>query len=257
MNATHAKALLYEELSLNAHPALQTQLYDGWALRFANGYTKRANSIHPLYPSALDLHEKIEHCERQYGGHGLPAIYKLTDGTDPRIGKALDEHGYAIVEPTFVMEASLRDKDFPMHDCVVADHADDEWLSAYYALNNTTDGVKMATARQILENVKSTLLCGRSANGGGTVACGTAVIERGYMALQNVIVDEAQRGKGYGRAICESLLAKAKQFGAHTAYLQVTQANHVAVGLYRKLGYEPAYTYWYREQARTGTEERT
>jgi len=53
------KIQLYEELSLNAHPSLQTQVYDGWILRYANGYTSRANSINPLYQSTLDLQEKI------------------------------------------------------------------------------------------------------------------------------------------------------------------------------------------------------
>lgn len=36
---------LYEELSFNSHPSLQTQYYDGWMLRFANGHTNSASSI--------------------------------------------------------------------------------------------------------------------------------------------------------------------------------------------------------------------
>jgi hypothetical protein len=51
-----------EELSLNAWPAHQTLLYDGWVIRFANGYTKRANSVNPLYLSTIDLDEKIAFC---------------------------------------------------------------------------------------------------------------------------------------------------------------------------------------------------
>ena len=51
------KILLYEELSLNALPALQTQFYDGWVFRYTSGYgyTNRANSVNLLYPSMLDL----------------------------------------------------------------------------------------------------------------------------------------------------------------------------------------------------------
>ena len=61
-----------------------------------------------------------------------------------------------------------------------------------------------------------------------------------------VIVDEAYRGRGYGRRVCEALLSEAIQRGAHTAYLQVVQNNQPAICLYKKLGYKKLYSYWYR-----------
>lgn len=42
-----------EELSLSHWQPLSTLLYDGWVLRFAKGYTKRANSVQPIYDSTL------------------------------------------------------------------------------------------------------------------------------------------------------------------------------------------------------------
>jgi len=240
------KISMYEELSLNAHPSLQTQLYDGWILRFANGYTNRANSINPLYPSAIDLQTKITECEKRYFAQGLPAIYKLTDESDPNIEMALAERGYAMATPTHVMEMDLRGKNFLFGDCVVTSYADAEWLDSYFKFSRYTDGKKMGTAKQILDNVKNTMICGRIVKDGKSVACGSAVIERGYMALLNIVVDEPQRGRGYGKKICESLLSAAKRIGAHTAYLQVVQENHTAVNLYKKLGYEKIYSYWYR-----------
>ena len=41
--------LQIEELSINAFPAILTELYDGWILRYSNGYTYRGNSVNPLY----------------------------------------------------------------------------------------------------------------------------------------------------------------------------------------------------------------
>ena len=240
------KTLFYEELALNAHPALQTQFYDGWILRYANGYTKRANSVNPLYPSALELQAKIAECEKRYFAQGLLSIFKLTDGTDPNIDKALDERGYELIEPTYVMEMDLQDRTFPPGDGVITSCADDEWLESYFKFSRYTDNVKITTAKQILENVKNTTICGRIVKNNVPIACGSAILERGHMALLNVVVDESQRGKGHGMEICESLLSAAQHHGAHTAYLQVLQDNRKAVNLYKKLEYTAVYSYWYR-----------
>ena len=42
----------YEEMCLNGHVALNTFLYDGWLLKFSEGYTGRANS----YSTLLQCH---------------------------------------------------------------------------------------------------------------------------------------------------------------------------------------------------------
>ena len=68
------------------------------------------------------------------------------------------------------------------------------------------------------------------------------------MLLQNVVVSPAYRGHGYGRVVCESLIAQAKENSAHHAYLQVVKENTAAVNMYLKLGYEKAYSYWYMKK---------
>mgnify|MGYP000629736674 CR=1 FL=1 len=72
-----------EELSLNALPCLQQILDDGWVLRFAEGFTKRANSVTPLYSGtedlAGDLTEKIDRCAAVYNSFDLPSIFRLID----------------------------------------------------------------------------------------------------------------------------------------------------------------------------------
>ena len=65
-----------EELTLNAWPSLASLVYDGWILCFSNAYTRRANSVHPLYPSSLDLADKIATCESMYAARGLETVSK-------------------------------------------------------------------------------------------------------------------------------------------------------------------------------------
>ncbi|MFN2156932.1 MAG: hypothetical protein ACK2UX_16980, partial [Anaerolineae bacterium] len=42
-----------EAASLDAWPALEQIAYDGWILRFSDGYTKRANSVNSMYEAKL------------------------------------------------------------------------------------------------------------------------------------------------------------------------------------------------------------
>jgi hypothetical protein len=74
-----------EELLMNAWPSIQTVVYDGWIIRLSNGYTKRANSINPIYPSKIDLGEKIQYCRELYTKHNLPTVYKLVECDEHKI----------------------------------------------------------------------------------------------------------------------------------------------------------------------------
>ena len=80
-----------EEASLNAWPALQQMLFDGWLLRFAKGYTQRANSVNPLFGSSLNAEEKIELCERLYAEKEQPTIFRLTPFALPPISTKVSQ----------------------------------------------------------------------------------------------------------------------------------------------------------------------
>ena len=93
---------------MNAWPALRSSVRDGWILRFSDGYTRRANSVHPLYPPSRDLAEKIAEAERLYQEQGLPAIFKLTaQSQPPGLEAALVARGYETEAETSVRVADL------------------------------------------------------------------------------------------------------------------------------------------------------
>jgi len=93
-----------EEISNNALPSLNTYLYDGWLLRTSYGFTKRANSVSPLYPSYLDLKEKINFCESFYMKKGLPLIFKLFDCAYPNnIDTELQKRDYMKYDDALVI----------------------------------------------------------------------------------------------------------------------------------------------------------
>lgn len=117
MDDKHVRTL--EELSLNNWQPLSTLLYDGWILRFAEGYTKRANSVNPIHQSTLELQHKIEACERMYAENRLSTIFKITPLAQPsHLDRILEEKGYALVEPTSVRTLSLNRLPEPRMDSV-------------------------------------------------------------------------------------------------------------------------------------------
>ena len=237
----------YEELSSNGHVALNLMQYDGWLLRFSNGYTARANSVSVIYPSTLPLEEKISYCEKCYQKQGLPCQFKITDSeSDKALNEALKNRGYEPVNTTDILVQNLDSYNFPVtENAVFFDTPTEEWLSAYFPFENITDQNNINTFRQMLAKVQVKTIFAAIIDDGKIAACASAAIEHGYMLLHNVVVSPEKRGKGFGKQVCQSLIAKAKSEGAENAFLQVVRTNEVAYNLYKKLGFKKEYSYWY------------
>ncbi len=235
-----------EELAANAHVALNILQYDGWILHFSEGHTGRANSVSVLYPSHLDPDEKIDYCERQYAAQNLPCVFKLTDGDEALMDK-LVKRGYTDITPSAVMRTEVRDIRMPEGEIVLSDHLTEEWLEPYFAFEGF-DERHQGIYRRMLDKLCLKAVYAAVKEQGAVVAVASAVEDNGQMLIQNVIVDAAHRGKGYGRAVCTALLAKAAEDGIHTCFLQVLQKNAVAHSLYESLGFQQVYNYCYMKK---------
>ena len=106
-----------EEAALNSWPALQQVLHDGWLVRFADGYTKRANSVNPLYESVGDTTRNVEFCEALYAERAMPAIFRLTPLAPPDLDGILAARGYARIDSTLVLQRSPGGEAFPTGAC--------------------------------------------------------------------------------------------------------------------------------------------
>jgi ribosomal protein S18 acetylase RimI-like enzyme len=237
----------FEELSMNAWPALETMLYDGWVLRFGNGYTRRANSINPVYASTIAPSEKIAYCEKVYENKGLRTIFKMTaDVCPPDLDAVLESKGYAREAETSVQVLMLESAKPRVDGRVeISCRVDDQWLDAFFRMNGA-DVKHRSTLSSILQGSTHERCFARIRDGGSIVTCGIGVREDTTVGLFDIIVDERLRGSGLGGAITEGILAWAKDAGTETAYLQVMLENDVALALYRKLGFREIYRYWYR-----------
>jgi predicted GNAT family acetyltransferase len=237
----------FEELSLNAWPTIQTLNYDGWILRFAEGYTKRANSVNPLYSSSENIDQKILECETFYTAKKLSSIFKLTPAASPNnLDNVLEQKGYAAIDHTSVRVLDLADLRAPsIHTVHVSLDVTDEWLDHYCRLSGTQPNHRTTMKRMILNIVPQTCFMTLMIDG-TVVSCGFGVVERDYIGLYDIVTDASCRNRGYGERLVLQLLRWGKETGAQHAYLQVAANNKPAIKLYEKVGFTEIYQYWYR-----------
>ena len=255
-----------EEASLNAWPALQQLFYDGWVLRFAKGFTKRANSIVPLYPpidrNADNIEQRVRYCENLYAREGLQSIFRLTSiNPYPDLDSFLARRGYQLLDPTVVQILHLGAAHPPIPTSSAGRPQDqaptrfavlglEPWLDTYALLADVPDPARRLHGA-ILGGIQG--YCGYGVlyameDGGEVpVACGLAVSESKYVGLFDIITREDKRNLGYGRKLVSHLLDWSQTTaGAEMAYLQMIRSNVPAAALYRSLGFVPLYDYWYR-----------
>ena len=254
MNASDTAILArrVEEASLNAWPALHQVLFDGWVVRLTRGFTKRANSVTPLYASTQPLMAKLRYCEDLYAREGQQAIFRMTTiGEQDQLDELLASRGYEIADPTRVLNVSLGRSAFS----IAADFGEStlsSFLATYTRLSAQPriDAITAATAADlhatILRAIRSDTVFGSIRENGDPVACGMAVVEHEVAGLFDVVVHPDLRRRGHGRALVESLLARASAMGAQHAYLQVVAENRAARALYESMGFELLYEYRYR-----------
>ncbi len=236
-----------ETAGFNAWPAFQQLLMAGWLIRFAEGYTKRANSANYLHPSITPLDQLVSWCEQLYAARKLPSTFRLVDRTETLpIDRFLAEQGYQAIDPSVVLQCPVAQLKLPHGTSATFTLCPpDSWIPIHAAASRTGTSAQ-ELHRRILAQVMLPRVLGAIVVGGQPVACGMGVIDRGLFGLFDLVTHPAQRRRGYGSQLIAGLIGWAKDQGATTCYLQVTQHNQPARALYHKLGFREAYRYWYR-----------
>jgi ribosomal protein S18 acetylase RimI-like enzyme len=228
----------------NAWPAFETLVVDDWLVRYAGGYSRRANSASALLGGATLDGQALAAIEALYRGWGQRPMVRLSPLADPALEARLRAAGYAEIEPSRVMVAEIGDRHALAPEADVAASAAPGWLAANAEAHGygTADRASLAG---IAARIRLPRAFGAIGEGGVAVAWGIAVVERGFVTLQNLIVDGTARRRGSGRKLVCSLMAWGRRQGATRAVLQVGVDNDAALALYESLGFADAYPYRY------------
>lgn len=242
-----------EETCRNAWPALRQVWFDGWALHFSGGLTRRANSANPLRAECRDDEAVIAGCEALYGHHGQPTIFRLPSLIEPGIDARLAAHGYRSEGPSLVLYgeigALLSQAVTALRDPAVSLLAQPgaEWLKAMAGLQRHT-AIEAGLYRGIIDRLAVPAAFAALSDDGGIAALGYAAHHDGLICYQSVVTDPARQRRGYARRIIASLAAWAADRGATGACLEVEAGNAPARALYAAFGFDELYRYHYRRQ---------
>lgn len=257
----HDPAMLrrVEEASLNSWPAPRQVLLDGWVLRFADGYTRRANSATPLdsgqdTPAALSA--KIAACETLYSAQGMPALIRVRSFGDAALMAALDARGYAAEGLSPVLWMPLGPDTSSGHTAENVELSEDRpgpgWLDTQARLS----GCDVAARGRILSALAiPSAFAGARVDGPGSPFASLAfgAVHGGVVCLHLVATDPAFQRRGLSRRVVSALLAWARdRAGARDASLQVAAENTRALSLYAGLGFRTElFRYQYYRQPTT------
>jgi N-acetylglutamate synthase len=246
MNTTHD----IETAGFASWPCLEEELFLGWHLRFAEGFTKRANSVNAGAHAEVLADAELDLIEAQYHQRHLPTIFRLCSAPAVSgIDSLLAARGYRVVDPSLVMTCPLDSRN--RSDAAPDSLAAEEWLEKYHAISGKSKAQQEAHL-QLLERMPETRAFVASLHEGQALACGIGVLSQHYLGLFEIATRATHRRQGLASDLCRQLLSWGRGQGAHTAFLQVEANNHGAIRIYENLGFQRCYDYWYRVAGQEG-----
>ncbi|MGB8364983.1 MAG: GNAT family N-acetyltransferase [Rhizomicrobium sp.] len=245
MTAHHDAVRQSEEHLMNAWPSLRTLVSDGWVLREARGYTKRANSACALAARGA-FRPACEATERFYASFGHPTIFRLTPLAGAEPDSILADRGYAFVDETMVMTTALSCAAQTYPSVTISAQCTPAW-EAGYANAHHLDAEQRYAHRAILDRIAPLATAYATVHDGEhAIAFGLGVVERGRLGLFDIVTVPEARRRGAARKLVGGLMGWGARHHAHTAWLSVIADNHKALPLYAQLGFRELYRYHYR-----------
>ena len=182
----HSLILGLESRLLNAWPSFDYQAYDGWILRLANGYTKRANSATPLMPGAALDEALLDHMVAQFIAANLRPTFRLNGLQAPEADALLASRHFKEIEPTHVLAAPVAGDCETDPEVTISPKVSKQWVheaSEAYGGDKADEASLMGIVSRIRQKAAFATLNLDDR----PVAWGLGVVERGYIGLYDIV----------------------------------------------------------------------
>lgn len=238
-----------EEMTLNAWPALYQNLYDGWIIRYSEGFTKRCNSVVPMYGGTKTFEEKVQYCENYYNGRESKVMFRINGTvTEEYLDEYLQKRGYEKKHLNSVMKYEFEDSKYLQFEknIIIDTESSDEWsdfVARNFHLNEKDTEIMYRMLSNVGDNAK---YVSHKDNKGEIISAAVAIVEDNYLGIYNLIVRDKDRNNGIGKMMMQGIMDYGRLNNLEGAYLQVSMSNVHAYEFYEDLGFKEEYNYWYR-----------
>ncbi|PPF85047.1 hypothetical protein C5E07_06055 [Pseudoclavibacter sp. RFBJ3] len=233
-------------------PALDERRIGGWRLGFAEGFTRRANSVWMLGP-AEETQLALGAVEEAYRVRGLPSQFLATGSADPRDVAALEAFGYSPTLTGRILCRSLRGGEPAAleggsgGDLIPVTRAGPElppdWLDAWLSWSDRRLARDRRLAPRILSSGASSFLGVRQE--GTLVALARVTVVDGTGVIDCLVTQSAHRGRGHGRLLLRLAQQEAAQRGATSCLAMVVESNAVSRRLFHRAGFTALSSFTY------------
>jgi GNAT superfamily N-acetyltransferase len=248
-----------ERIMVDGWPPIDREQLGGWLLRAAAGFTGRANSVLPLGDPGMAVSDAVDRCETWYDERGLRHLFALFGpagfaADDDPLGRELLGRDYEPFNNALVLTAAVAalPPEAP-HDSGARVRLEsspsqpwwDTW-AAWDARVAPADeaNVAAAVARTVMTSSPDQLFASLEREGAviGVARVAFAHAWAGAFALH---VAPDHRRTGVAMQLMGALADASRARGIPSMYLQVTEANSPARGLYERIGFSVHHEYLY------------
>lgn len=246
MNAKDVASI--EQATLAAVAPETVEEREGWLLPVDHGTIGRARSAVPLLHTDTDP-GVLGRIEAYYAARGLPAVFRLATATCfDSLRHELRQRGYRADKPTLVQlgtVARMREVS-SQPPAEIATAPDAAWTALF--LGEGFDPVDGACRVRALSRAQGSVYAGVR-EGGQVFAGGVAAFGYGWVSVHGMRTAAGHRGQGLAGRVLAGLADAALARGMARVFLQVDAGNTAARALYRRAGFDTAWTYEYWRRA--------
>ena len=218
-----------------------------WLLPMDPGTVGRARSAVPLrHEAPRDPAGLLDRIAERYEARGLPMQLRVADAACfDGMAEAMAARGLAGARPTHTQVGSLRTMRSVSQGepAEVSAAPDGGWTGVF--LGPGFDPVDGACRVQALTRASGNLFASVRDENGATLAAGAVSLGHGWAGVHGMRTEQSARGRGLAGRVLAGLAQAALARGYERVFLQVEAGNEAALALYRRAGFQPAWTYRY------------